>query len=286
MAQEKRKCPVCSDNRVKIRHHIKKYEYLKCQNCGTLFIQNIINNFNQYNHKYFSGKDDNNFSGYPDYIGKSGALKRNFKNYLIQMKNNFPFENKSLLDIGCAYGFFLDEARNKGLNVYGYDISVDAIKWMKKNLGINGVAGKSPDVVSGKYDIIMLSEVFEHISEPDKFLKKVRKKLKKDGYLVVVTGNCDSFLAKLLGSKWWYLNPPDHCILYNKKSLKMILENNEFQIIRHQNFKMHWVDIGNLFFKLARIFNNLILKKLSNYMPSISLPVYHGTTQFIIAQKK
>jgi len=286
MAQVKRECPVCNEIRIKITYHIHKYEYMKCQNCGTLFIQNNINNFNQYNHKYFSGKDDNNFSGYPDYIAQSAALKRNFKKYLIEMKNSFSFEKKNLLDIGCAHGFFLDEARRKGFDVFGYDISVDAIKWMNKNLGINGISGKSPAIISGKYDVIMLSEVFEHISEPNTFLGNVKNKLKKNGYIIIVTGNCDSFLAKLLRSKWWYLNPPDHCIIYSRKSLKMILENNQFQIIKHINFKMHWVDTGNLFFKLARIFNILILKKLSCYMPSISLPIYHGTTQFIIAQKK
>src|SRR6185295_5740036 len=57
-----------------------------------------------YDAGYFHG------ASYPDYTGQEASLRRSMRQHLSQMESFGPLSG-SLLEIGCAYGFFLDEAR-------------------------------------------------------------------------------------------------------------------------------------------------------------------------------
>jgi hypothetical protein len=56
----------------------------------------------------------------------------------------------------------------------------------------------------------MLSHVIEHIYRPAEFLRDVLRCMNPSGQLIVVTPNCDSFVAKLTGKQWVMLRPVDH----------------------------------------------------------------------------
>lgn len=241
----------------------------------------------QYDSDYFKDTIKESMSGYMDYAGQSRPLRKNFKMLLSRISKYTSLDSaKSLLDIGCAYGFLLDEAKRYGMTVHGVDLSESAIDWMEKNLGIKGTVGLSSDAPWGPFDIVTVIEVIEHISDPYAFINDLHKRIKDGGILVIHTGANDTLTAKLLGRRWWYLNPPDHCAIYSRSALRKLLSDSGFDILEHGLTPYYWVGLNNMLLKLARTFESQRLGSLAAKLPTLIFPIAHYTTQILIARKR
>lgn len=279
-------CPVCGCPESSPGFLIRGYQYLSCNNCRMLYLEDDVVGTGSYNAEYFQRSLTRSLTGYPDYQRQERPLRKNFKRYLKKVLPYLHSERPSMLDVGCAYGFLLDEARRLGFRVHGVDLSEDAIKWMNANLGIEGTAGLLADAPAGPFDVVTVSEVIEHIGNPVLFVSELHERLADKGVLVIVTGACDASCAKLLGKTWWYLNPPDHCSIYSRAALRMLVSKAGFQVIYHGMFPYHWVGLNNGLLKLARMLGSGRLGRISLKLPSLMIPIPHGTTQFLIARKQ
>ena len=136
------------------------------------------------------------------------------------------------------------------------------------------------------FDIITAFEVIEHIVNPYEFMQNLHNRLSPHGKVAIATGDAEGFLPKLLGKRWWYLNPPGHCIIYSKQSLAHLLTMSGFKILHQRNVMYHNTGLRNVCLKLFRSFDfpsysyNVI-----KYLPNIPVKVFHGSTQFLIAEK-
>ncbi|MBN1527142.1 MAG: class I SAM-dependent methyltransferase [Candidatus Omnitrophica bacterium] len=111
-----------------------------------------------------------------------------------------------LLDIGCATGFLLDEARKEGWDVYGIDLSKWAIDYAKNKLGLKNIFQGA--LVRAKYqddffDVVIMKDVIEHLTDPKGTLEEIRRILKPGGIVCVNTPNIASLTSKVLGARWW-----------------------------------------------------------------------------------
>ena len=93
-------------------------------------------------------------------------------------------KNITLLDFGCGNandcGKFLISPEYKYI---GFDIHIPSLKFAEKNFGNKNVSFCSK-VDNKKYDIIIISEVLEHLKHPMETLKLLNKKLKKNGIIL------------------------------------------------------------------------------------------------------
>lgn len=93
-----------------------------------------------------------------------------------------------VLDIGCSAGHLLDMLKGRGMpEVYGVDVSNAAIALAKERgltnvLAIDGSTLPFPDAY---FDVLIASDVLEHIEEPIKALKEWSRVLKPGGRLLV-----------------------------------------------------------------------------------------------------
>ena len=73
---------------------------------------------------------------------------------------------------------------------------------------------------SEQFGVVMMSQVLEHLLEPDKAIKKVACLLAPGGVLACAVPNYDSFLVKLLGTKdnacLW---APEHVNYFSEEGL-------------------------------------------------------------------
>ncbi|GBD96145.1 ubiquinone biosynthesis O-methyltransferase [bacterium BMS3Abin06] len=241
----------------------------------------------QYDNDYFKDTLKEGMSGYMDYAKQSRPLRMNFKNLISRIYPHLsPDTSKSVLDVGCAYGFFLDEMRKIGMSVHGLDLSENAIQWMEKELGIKGTVGLSFDAPDGPFDIVTAIEVIEHAPDPHSFLDDLYKRLRKDGLLVIRTGANDTTAARLFGKRWWYLNPPDHCAIFSRFALEKLISDRGFALLEHSIIPFDRVGLNNMFLKLARMFESERLGRLASKLPALVVPVPHYSTQLLIARKR
>lgn len=113
------------------------------------------------------------------------------KNYLIPYfrKHIRDFETKSLLEVGCAEGGFLQVLAEMGMDVTGVELSpsrVETARQKSPELDVRVGDITSPDIVrelGRTFDLIVFRDVIEHIPDRDTTFRHVSELLNPGGYL-------------------------------------------------------------------------------------------------------
>ncbi len=189
-----------------------QFNILKCNNCN-LHVLETDQNYDEfltqyYREGYFKGKDDK--FGYADYILEEPMVRKNARGYLGSI-NKLKSEG-SLLDVGCAAGFFMDEARKMGYSVQGIDTSEYIVSLAKDDIRekIRCVPLHKANFSFDQFDIVIMFDLIEHLSDPRNDLKMLGTAVKKNGLLVIGNGDIGSLYAKILGKHNHFFDPPHH----------------------------------------------------------------------------
>ena len=107
---------------------------------------------------------------------------------------NQPFSSLRVLDVGCGNGSELALPLAKlGFHVTGVDPHGPSIEHAKQ-LGceltnISYICGTVEELNEGAYDVVILSEVLEHLREPEALLKASAKHLGSNSIMIVTVPN-------------------------------------------------------------------------------------------------
>jgi len=106
---------------------------------------------------------------------------------------------KKVLDVGCGEGFLAKFLMEKGNKVWGIDISEQAVELARRN-GVNAFVCdiENEDLpIKETFDVIILSEVIEHLITPKKVLKKLKRYLADEGYFIITFPNIAYYKYRL-----------------------------------------------------------------------------------------
>ena len=112
-----------------------------------------------------------------------------------------------VLDVGCGAGRLSLMCAGLSSSVHGIDMSVNAVELARagaKATGLYNVSFEAADVSrlpDGPFDLVLLSEVIEHLSDPLETLRRIHRRLNPGGSLVV---SCPSFV-NFRGYLWMVL---------------------------------------------------------------------------------
>lgn len=191
-------------------------DILRCEVCGLGRTQAAgFDPARYYTSDYFDGGHDD---GYADYLGAEPVLRREFAG-AVDFIRNFRSGGR-LLEIGCAYGFFLAEAK-PFFEVTGIELAEDAAAHGRK-LGLNvitGIADEATLAPLGTFDVIVLLDVIEHLPDPRETLSLCARHLKPGGVIVITTGDFGSLSARVAGSQWRLMTPPQHLWFFTRDGM-------------------------------------------------------------------
>jgi SAM-dependent methyltransferase len=180
-----------------------------------------------YERSYFHGDE------YLDYAAEEESLRLNFRARLRTLRRIVPdLPERDIFEIGCAYGFFLDEARHFARSVAGIDISHDAIAHGRSRFGLDIAQGDYLNrALDKKYGAIVMWDTVEHLQRPDLFIEKIHSDLEPGGVLALTTGDIGSINARLRGAKWRMIHPPTHLHYFSAGTIRRLLARHGFDVV-------------------------------------------------------
>jgi 2-polyprenyl-3-methyl-5-hydroxy-6-metoxy-1,4-benzoquinol methylase len=94
----------------------------------------------------------------------------------------------TLLEIGCAPGEVMLQARMRGFDCVGLEPCPQHIDFIRKHSGcktLNQSFEEFPEVL--KFDNVVALDVIEHVDDPEAFIEKCRRHLKPEGRIILMT---------------------------------------------------------------------------------------------------
>lgn len=187
-------CALCgtSAGTLVTRQHVfgEHFEVVKCNECG-LIRTNPRPTAEWKQHFY-----DPAYNGWAEAHGRDfvyapdptrlGGYRRLLK--LLQAR---VAPGSTLLDVGCASGLFVNEARLHGFDAMGCDYSERAIAYGKEHFGVNIIrsVAESIETPDDQYDVVTILHVIEHLPDPLAALREMHRVLKPGGLLLLETVN-------------------------------------------------------------------------------------------------
>ena len=233
-------CPVCKTlantkstlfKLQKDSHHLNVVNCISCSHVYTYFNDEIeIQNY--YDDKDYAVNDTRKTIIYK-------IQEREYNKVLLKIKKlSVKKQNISLLDFGSGKGLFLNFANKLGFTTKGVETSLPRAAYAKNffNLDISTLNYEEGLIFDGKFEVLTILHVLEHLTNPKELLNKLLKaNLIQNGIVVIEVPNFDSWQSKWASKHWIHLDIPRHISHFTPKYLKGMLPSN-FEVIKEEYF--------------------------------------------------
>ena len=234
-----------------------------------------------YGRNYFHGGE------YLDYAREKESLRANFHKRMRVLESLAgPLAGKAILEIGSAYGFFLELAQEYGMHAQGLDIATDAVCQARESLGVRANEGDYLAVRTEQVDIVAMWDTVEHLSRPDRYIEKAALDLRAGGLLAITTGDIGSVNARLRGRRWRMIHPPTHLHYFSLSTLTRLLSQHGFEVVHSSHpgvsRRLHSI-LHGIFAKRADASRSY--RALKSLLPNIVLTANLFDIMFVVARK-
>lgn len=227
-------CLLCKNNKfekisLRVRDS-KNYKIIQCKKCQHIQL-NPIPTWKEDKEFYDKNLQMKNIQ-YSQNINELKKITENDTQRRVKFSSKLVPKGSKILEIGSGHGFFLESMRELGYDITGIEISKEKKELAKKvtkakilNVNINE---KIPSL--GKFDFIVMFHVLEHITDPTKFLSKIKKLLKINGKIIIEVPNVNDFQLSTNGDYRKFYWQRAHIHYFNPPSLKKVIKNNLLKV--------------------------------------------------------
>ncbi len=178
-----------------------------------------------YTEEYFQG---GHRDGYADYAGSGDELRHEFRRVIASLQRHV--QSGKLIELGCALGFFLDEAGST-FETCGVEISEHArASCQARGLDVAGEFSTEFLQTRGPFDAAVMLDVLEHMQDPGVVLDKLHAAMRPGAQLLLTTGDYGSLLARAMGKHWRLMTPPQHLWFFSPATVTALLERHGFHV--------------------------------------------------------
>lgn len=221
---------------------------------------------------------------------------RNFTyRHILQYLDKYSKQNQYVLDVGSGVGTLCFYLASSGCKIDGVEVSKSGFQLAKSNLSLFNFKFK-PNFYNvafedfkptRKYDIVLATEVLEHVKDDSFFLNKVSKLLKNRAIFICSTPTKTAPLYRLGLLKKFDQNV-GHLRRYNSSELITKIKSCGFEILE---VKENEGVLRNLLFT-NRFFSNItrllkgFLSDFYTVIDNFSILLFGPSNVIIVARKK
>ena len=260
---------------------------LRCVGCGFVYAlppNGDDNLASLYGREYFYGDE------YADYVGDKKVIQRNLGRWLRTVRRYV--KDGTLVEVGCAYGFFLELAQRE-FRVVGYDVSQEAVQYANDVVGAPARCAnflEDDGLAEGSVDAVAMWDVIEHVDEPDRFVARSAQILRPGGHLFLTTGDIDAWLPRRQGPRWRLIHPPTHLQYFSRRTMVHLLDRMGFEVVRVM-YPAYWRSIKQMLHGFF-VFGNpngpsIVHRVLSRVLPGgLGIPLNTFDIMLVVASKR
>jgi 2-polyprenyl-3-methyl-5-hydroxy-6-metoxy-1,4-benzoquinol methylase len=267
-----------------------------CPQCGHLYTSPRLTDSalaSLYNADYFERGEEGSAFGYADYAEQEKAIRHTARlriRWIKKLLGTNPAKNR-LLEVGSAYGFFLDEARQAGFQIGGVEPAATARARANRLLKKQMVEAELANV-TGLFDVVVLWDVLEHLPDPLATLRQIDDKTPRGALLAIITPNSASFPAKFFQHRWLiFASPQEHLHFFNPATIRRLLLQAGYASLEIITFGRGGkkVKLSYIFRRLAiynRLFQPLSLLVEHTFLRYRAPYVDWGDNMWVLARKR
>ena len=224
-AEERVRCVLCGGDREIPVARQDGYRVVRCQDCGLVYV-NPRPSPDRLRAHYVSYLPE-------DEEGREAwarMMRRIFADAAERIDARFPRRGR-LLDVGCAYGFFLEVMQARGWQVVGVDLNPGAVQWARRR-GLDVRAGtlEEQGFPKGTFDVVTLFYVLEHVPNPLAVMQEVFRVLRPGGWVFLRVPDSTPAVRLLdffgIPNRLYHL--PSHLYDFSPGTLRRLLEKAGF----------------------------------------------------------
>ncbi|MDO8497362.1 MAG: class I SAM-dependent methyltransferase [bacterium] len=257
-------CSIC-DRNIYLLKEINGDQIWECRDCSVAYTRQE-KTYNIYNNKI-------------DY--KINTYRRLEKYHEKQFRNIINtvtrfISSGNLLEVGAGFGLFsslLSEYKNYSIEVIEPHLSLYFLKNNQKVIMHRKKYEEFLKENKKKYDGVFFLDVLEHFDRPDDILRRTRKILSINGYLILQLPNYRSLMARICKDwSWWMVS--DHKIHFSPRSAKLLLEKEGY-MVRYITTYEPWYDFKkNLDGNFTYIQSSMLRKSIKLVFFLLFVPFY------------
>ena len=267
----------------------KQFSVWKCHSCGSLTVDPMPSEAERkafYAEAYFSGNAEG--GGYASYNADKIATRSTYEK-MLDLLEPYRAPGAKMIDIGAASGMFVKWAQERGWDAIGQDISSAAAQMASEN-GVVVQTIPVEQIPVSTYAAVTALDVIEHVDQPRQFLRSLLNGLVPGGVILINTPDAESVLGRVLRHRWHAVCPPEHVVLFSKKSLIQLVEQEGNDVV--------WVGripktfrLSYIFSTAARWLNLKAMLRIENWLKKhpkadISLPLPMRDNIALIARRR
>lgn len=231
---EETPCPLCRSTESEVRYpRFRPYRVVRCRRCRLYYLsprltEGAMQRFYKQADYYVGGE-----AGYADidYRFQERALRATFRRLLEALQRR-GMTGGDLLEVGCGYGYLVDEAAPYFRTRTATELSAEAvaIAAQRADMVYEGSVESLPADLS--FDCIIATHVIEHVYEPVKFVEQLARRLKPGGAVMLAAPDMGSPLRRLMGHRWPSFKVPEHILYFDERTLARLMEQAGLMTIR------------------------------------------------------
>ncbi len=220
-------CAVCASEDTAFLTSKDNFIFKQCNACDFIYLDPMPSQ-NELNRQYTNP----DVEAEPTYDKASSRLRRAY----IKLPRFLPYAyRKETIDLGCGGGFIAHVLSLVAKSSTGVDINSNAIAYADKRfhrpkfLCIDFVDLLNHGI---QYDFVYSSEIIEHVSDVNLFMRVLYGLTKEKGYAYITTPDLGHPKVPHNIADWDVFNPPVHVQFFSKKTVKKLFEKYGFEIIK------------------------------------------------------